>query len=209
MASKSFLYNPTLTRGIRNNNPGNIRINKANNWQGKINSTDKDFEQFINIAMGLRALMVTLRTYQNKHGLKTIRQIINRWAPGSENNTTKYIDAVAGFMSLSANSELDLSSKSTLIQLTKAIVKHECSPDHYRITEDDYFEAYDLLPPVTSSTINNSTMQITTSTNSNTSGTATSSVSEPPSENKKKSVNWFSIIGIVVALLCTYLLFKK
>jgi len=193
MATKSFLYDPTLTRGIRNNNPGNIKINKANNWQGKINSTDKEFEQFINIAMGLRALMVTLRTYQNKHGLKTIRQIISRWAPGSENNTEKYISAVAGFMSVAPNSEVDLSSKSTLIQLSKAIVKHECSPDHYRITHEDYLEAYDLVAP-------------TTQTNGTT-GTASTGGSAPAKE--KKPLNWFTIGGFLVALLCTYLLFKK
>jgi len=195
MATKSFLYNPTYTRGIRNNNPGNLRKNKANNWQGKINSSDKDFEQFINIAMGLRASMITLRTYQNKHNLKTIRQIINRWAPNNENKTEKYISAVAGFMGLSANSEIDLSSKSILIQLTKAIVKHECSPNHELITESDYFEAYDLIGGTSSAG------SLTIDQNNNSAGSLTI--------DKKKPLNWFAISGFVIALLCTFLLFKK
>jgi len=208
MATKSFLYNPTLTRGIRNNNPGNLRINKSNNWQGKINSSDKEFEQFINIAFGLRALMITLRTYQNKHGLRTIRQIINRWAPGSENNTNKYIDAVAGSMSLSPNAELDLSSKSILVQLAKAIVKHECSPDHYRITDEDYFEAYDLMS--TSGSVPAPTSgsgAAPTSSSDSGSGTAINQTETPVLE--KKPLPWFAIAGVLVALVCTYLLFKK
>jgi len=202
MATKSFLYNPTLTRGIRNNNPGNIKINKANNWQGKINSTDKEFEQFINVAMGLRALLITLRTYQNKHGLKTIRQIITRWAPGSENNTEKYITAVAGFMSVAPNSEVDLSSKSTLISLAQAIVKHECAPDHYRITHEDYLEAYDL--------VGSGTAQAGSTGTTSTGGSGSAGTTETATiEKTKKSLNWFTIIGFLVALLCTYLLFKK
>jgi len=188
MASKSFLGNSALTRGVRNNNPGNIK-KSFNSWLGKIKSTDPEFEQFNSIIMGLRACMINLRTYYNKYGLNTIRKIINRWAPGSENNTEKYISSVAGFMSLGSNAQLNLNDKSTLIQLTKAIVKHECSPDHDKITHEDYLEAYNLL--------------------GDGSGSVGLSFSSSSPTSVKSGLNISVIIGLLVALVCGFLLFKK
>lgn len=82
------------TRGIRNNNPANIRL--GCNWKGLVDiSTDKRFCQFVTMAWGVRALLITLRTYVVKHKLHTIRQIIYRWAPPSDgNNTEKYVEFV-------------------------------------------------------------------------------------------------------------------
>jgi len=198
--SKSFLGYANLTRGIRNNNPGNIK-KKDIAWLGKITpGSDPTFEQFTSIVMGLRASMTNLRTYYNKYGLNTIRQIINRWAPGSENNTNKYINNVAGFMSVSPNSELDLESKSTLINLTKAIVRHECGPDHEKITHDDYLEAYDLLA--------SSKNDISTSSGSVGVHPPLSLPSLSPAV-VKKPLNWFAIVGVLVTIVCVFLLFKK
>lgn len=84
-----------LPRGYRNNNPLNIRINAANNWQGKITpNTDGSFEQFISMAYGYRAAMSLIRTYITKYSCRTIAQIISKWAPNNENNTTGYINRV-------------------------------------------------------------------------------------------------------------------
>lgn len=82
------------TRGIRNNNPANIR--RGCNWKGLAEKqTDKEFCQFVAITWGVRALLVTLRTYVVKHHLHTVREIITRWAPPSDgNNTEKYIEYV-------------------------------------------------------------------------------------------------------------------
>ena len=82
------------TRGIRNNNPANIR--KGCNWQGLAKTqTDREFCQFVTMTWGVRALLVTLRTYVVKHHLHTVREIITRWAPPSDgNNTEKYIEFV-------------------------------------------------------------------------------------------------------------------
>lgn len=82
------------TRGIRNNNPANIRLGCK--WKGLVNNpTDKEFCQFITMSWGVRALLVTLRTYVVKHKLHTIRDIIYRWAPPSDgNNTEKYVEFV-------------------------------------------------------------------------------------------------------------------
>lgn len=82
------------TRGIRNNNPANIR--RGCNWKGLTEKqTDKEFCQFTTMTWGVRALLITLRTYVVKHHLHTIREIITRWAPPSDgNNTEKYIEFV-------------------------------------------------------------------------------------------------------------------
>lgn len=82
------------TRGIRNNNPANIRRGCA--WKGLAEKqTDREFCQFVTMTWGVRALLVTLRTYVVKHHLHTVREIITRWAPPSDgNNTEKYIEFV-------------------------------------------------------------------------------------------------------------------
>jgi len=82
-------------RGLRNNNPGNIRQSGAK-YLGEVRpSTDSAFKQFETIAWGYRAVFVLLHSYQVKHGLKTIREMISRYAPDSENNTEGYIKRVA------------------------------------------------------------------------------------------------------------------
>lgn len=82
------------TRGIRNNNPANIRRGCA--WKGLAEKqTDREFCQFVTMTWGVRALLVTLRTYVRKYNLHTVREIITRWAPPSDgNNTEKYIEFV-------------------------------------------------------------------------------------------------------------------
>lgn len=82
------------TRGIRNNNPANIR--RGCNWRGLSNiQTDRKFCQFIAMVYGVRALLVTLRTYVVKHNLHSLRDVIYRWAPPSDgNNTEKYVEFV-------------------------------------------------------------------------------------------------------------------
>lgn len=82
------------TRGIRNNNPANIR--RGCDWMGLVgNQTDREFCQFVSMVWGVRALLVTLRTYVLKYHLHTVREIITRWAPPSDgNNTEKYIEFV-------------------------------------------------------------------------------------------------------------------
>ena len=82
------------TRGIRNNNPANIRRGCA--WKGLTEKqTDKEFCQFTSMTWGVRALLFALRTYVRRYHLHTVREIITRWAPPSDgNNTEKYIEFV-------------------------------------------------------------------------------------------------------------------
>ena len=79
------------TRGVRNNNPLNIRRNPANQWQGlRPVQADKLFCQFKAMKWGLRAAIKLLDNYIRR-GAQTPRQIISRWAPPSENDTASYV----------------------------------------------------------------------------------------------------------------------
>ena len=81
------------SRGLRNKNPLNIRINKDKFVGEVLPSTDTAFKQFISMAYGYRAAFVTLATY-HKRGRDTIQKIIEAWAPANENNTEGYIAKV-------------------------------------------------------------------------------------------------------------------
>ncbi|MCZ4330785.1 hypothetical protein [Castellaniella denitrificans] len=112
------------SRGIRNHNPGNIR--HGDPWQGLAkDQPDKDFATFASAAYGIRALARTLITYQDKYGLRTIRQIIGRWAPPKENYTNAYVRAVAVQTGRAANDRLDMQSYADLRPLVEAIIRHE------------------------------------------------------------------------------------
>lgn len=112
-------------RGIRNHNPGNIRRN-GDPWQGLAErQSDVEFFSFKDPIYGIRALARTLIVYQDKHGLRSIRQIISRWAPPVENNTNAYVRAVASDAGLDADQSLDMHRFDHLLPLAKAIIKHE------------------------------------------------------------------------------------
>ena len=95
------------SRGIRNNNPLNIRKSK-DNWQGlRALQEDREFCQFETMAYGWRAAFVILcKTYYGKYKLKTIRALITRWAPPKENNTEAYIRRVTDRIGIGADTVL-------------------------------------------------------------------------------------------------------
>lgn len=117
--------NGSAPRGVRNNNPGNLRRSK-DPWQGLAKAqTDEAFFVFDTACYGIRALARTLITYQDRHHLRTIRQIISRWAPPSENNTAAYIRAVATRAGRLPDKQLDLHTHADLKPLIEAIIHHE------------------------------------------------------------------------------------
>ncbi|PTZ12151.1 structural protein [Pseudomonas aeruginosa] len=120
---------PNPPRGIRNFNPGNIRHAKGTRWQGmSANQNDSAFVQFTGPQWGIRAIARTLITYQDKHALRTIRQIISRWAPPSENNTESYIRQVAARVGVVPDARIDVYDYRTMRTLVEAIVRHENGP---------------------------------------------------------------------------------
>jgi len=113
-----------MTRGIVNNNPGNIRKNGAA-WHGAVAGGDPTFVTFDTPADGIRAMAKVLLTYQRGHGLDTITELIERWAPTVENDSFAYIDDVATRLGVDPDERIDLDDPAKLAALCGAIIRHE------------------------------------------------------------------------------------
>ncbi|MGJ0624898.1 structural protein [Xenorhabdus bovienii] len=136
-----------MSRGIRNNNPGNIDHNSANKWQGQLPhdpSIEKRFCRFESAEYGIRALFKLLRNYQNKHQRHSIRKIINRYAPPHENNTESYIQFAAEKVGVSADERISTQDKKILFALAEGIIKMENS-NQQPYPEATFEKAFELL----------------------------------------------------------------
>lgn len=117
--------------GIRLNNPGNIEHGSP--WEGLAANQDHPrFAAFIRPEYGIRAIARVLITYQDKRRARdgsridTVREIIERWAPPSENDSTSYAVHVRQRMGLdSIDAEIDVKDHRTMRGLVEAIIRHE------------------------------------------------------------------------------------
>lgn len=118
--------NQKLPRGIRNNNPGNIR--HGANWQGlnpKGRDIDSAFCVFTAPIYGIRALAKVLINYKKIHGLNTVRTIVSRYAPPNENQTAAYIQSVAKQLGVYPDTVIDIEERGVLTVFIKAIIRME------------------------------------------------------------------------------------
>ncbi|XVJ46786.1 structural protein [Pseudomonas sp. UBT] len=119
----------TEPRGVRNRNPGNIDYSPANQWEGQLGMEvgvpRPRFARFDTPENGIRALGKVLLTYQRKHGLKTVKSIIGRWAPSVENDTAAYVRAVEANTGTKPGAEVDLTQQAVMAGFVKAIIHHE------------------------------------------------------------------------------------
>jgi|GluameStandDraft_1065615.scaffolds.fasta_scaffold05991_3 hypothetical protein len=114
-----------LPRGLRNNNPGNIRIN-GDLFQGEVRpSRDKSFKQFETMAYGYRAVFRILSNYRKNYGLDTIRKMIGRWAPENENDTEVYIKAVSNYAGIPADDPVDINDREQMTRIVAGMSKVE------------------------------------------------------------------------------------
>ena len=79
------------------NNPGNIRFNTLNRWQG-LSGSRNGFCLFNSVEFGLRAFMILLRNYVKKYHLSDVDSIVQRYAPPTENNTSSYVRYCRAFL---------------------------------------------------------------------------------------------------------------
>lgn len=125
-------------RGIRNNNPLNIRI--GNVWLGEVAyPTDPDFEQFVSMMYGIRAACILMRRYINHYRRTTIPEIIAAWAPSSENNTAAYIDRVCNLTGFPHDMTITYTPE-IIVPLLRAMAFIECGRN---IEERVFFEAFE------------------------------------------------------------------
>ena len=114
------------SRGMRNNNPLNIRRERRNRWQGMAAiQTDRRFVQFSSLRMGYSAAFVLLRNYMDK-GVNTIGRIIRRWAPAADNNDTLgYIDYVSRMAGIEADEPLRFADEQRMVDMVCAMAQME------------------------------------------------------------------------------------
>ena len=143
------------TRGIRNNNPLNIR-HSADQWQGaRAQQTDPSFVQFESMAYGYRAAWKVLETYWNHftgHGLAfNVRSIISRWAPPKENDTENYIRTVLRISGLGGMENLPQPSRmmetEALVKLMGAMTCMECGVRYKEVDWNAIREGHELAFP--------------------------------------------------------------
>lgn len=135
-----------VPRGIRNNNPLNIRV--GNNWRGeKTVKHDRAFEEFTSMEFGVRAGFIILRKYMTGYNgltrkFNTIDLIIRRWAPASENNTESYISQVCKLSGIQRHQQISFSQRSMMVAIVDAMIRVECGQSiDTKIIES----AYDLV----------------------------------------------------------------
>lgn len=135
-----------LPRGIRNNNPLNIR--KGNNWQGEVqHQTDSAFEQFTSMEFGLRAGIKILRNWisgraNRGHAIDTIEKIVSRWAPPSENNTARYIDFVSKRSGIDPRERIWFTDRKKIVAIVEAMAMYE---NGVSVNTDLIESAYDMV----------------------------------------------------------------
>ncbi len=133
-------------RGIRNNNPFNIR--KGNTWQGERPvQTDMSFEEFKSMEYGIRAGLKLMRNQisgfnGSRPKCSNLYKLIHTWAPPTENDTFEYIKAVVDMTGINAFARLHPDDKQQMISIAMAITKVECG---ISIDRQKFESAWSLL----------------------------------------------------------------
>jgi hypothetical protein len=142
-------------RGLRNNNPLNIR-HSADRWEGaRIEQTDKSFVQFTTMAYGYRAAWKVLESYwkhfKEKREAFTVENIIGRWAPPSENDTEAYVRTILRLTGLGGQERMPRPfmgiALDKLGRLLMAMTVMECGIAYQEVDEQAIWEGYDLAFP--------------------------------------------------------------
>ena len=134
-----------MTRGLRNNNPLNIRRVPGQHWKGQeppsnspLKGEDREFVRFSSMEYGIRAAFCILDTYRRKYQDVCVEDIINRWAPPSENDTRKYVETVCRLTGFGGKERL---AESQLPALVCAMAFVECGAP---ISKETINKAYSL-----------------------------------------------------------------
>ncbi len=114
-----------MSRGLRNRNPGNIRRSGVRYKGECARSSDSEFRQFESVEWGYRAMFVLLHTYARRYGCRTVRDMISRYAPPSENDTEAYIRRVASVSRIDPCEEIDTLDGGTMIAVVAAMSEVE------------------------------------------------------------------------------------
>jgi hypothetical protein len=111
-----------LPRNVRLNNPGNVDRTSIV-WQGmSALQSDPRFITFVSPQWGFRCMARILKG-DFREGCVTVHELIDKWAPSIENDTTDYVTDVGKRMGVGIDETLVLPTQ--LLPLLKAIAIHE------------------------------------------------------------------------------------
>lgn len=116
-------------RGIRNNNPGNLR-EFGIPWKGKTGS-DGAFTKFATPELGIRAMTKDIYGDFARKGKRTVRAITSEYAPPTENNTNAYVNTVAQALGVGPDDEIDLTDEQQMLKLVRAKIGVENGKNPY------------------------------------------------------------------------------
>lgn len=107
------------------NNPGHL-IKTSIKWKGEVEcERPTRFECFSSPYWGLRAMMKNLQTYRDRYKHTTIQQIIRRWAPPNENDTTLLTRNACTWLAHDCSMPFDLHNRHNFIDMVKSILRQE------------------------------------------------------------------------------------
>jgi hypothetical protein len=112
-----------LPRGIRNNNPLNIKI--GNDWQGERANTDGVFEEFVTMQFGFRAAFIILKKYIKKYGRNTIRKIVHSWSPDGEKAESAYMSCVSQWAGIALDDVIEFEDKESMCKIVQGMARVE------------------------------------------------------------------------------------
>lgn len=137
------MENKKVPRGIRNNNPLNIRYSKKNKWMGRVvERKDTAFEEFTGMKWGYRAAYLIIYKYMTTYRLYTIFQLCARWAPvGDNNDVMGYVRFVCMHVGCSMNDKLSFINVEQMISLAYAMTLMECGVE---VDKRDIYDGYCL-----------------------------------------------------------------
>ena len=121
-----------IPRGVRNNNPLNIRAVVGQLWRGQVGIDPDNFVIFADPVYGFRAGLEILTNYFHKDGRTTLEEVITRWAPPHTNDTAAYIHAVCavtGFTPMQT-----IVALAERVELCSAMTRQECGDQFYTHT---------------------------------------------------------------------------
>lgn len=136
-----------IPRGLRNNNPLNIRVSPKNRWKGACTQqSDPAFVQFESMSWGIRAAYIIIRSYYRSCPAITPREILQRWAPASENNTAAYARAVAVITGFDLDKPIAFTDRRSMAVLLRAMALVECGSRYACQLEYKLFlSSYDII----------------------------------------------------------------
>ncbi|WP_109076230.1 MULTISPECIES: structural protein P5 [unclassified Azospirillum] len=114
-----------LPRGIRNNNPMNLK-DFGIDWNGLVGNDGKGMCVFDKPENGLRAGMKDLVNDYKKKGFDTVEKLMAEFAPPSDKNpTSAYAAFVARRLGVAIDGRINLTEPDMLVSFAKAIVAFE------------------------------------------------------------------------------------